>query len=102
MTHEQFENAAQYWNKKEQVKMPKEALKSTIDAYVMENNTYALATGTGDYVRCTPIECSYRDGKFWMFSEVPMNLICATPVKMEVLCSEFKKEGYSSRQTYEF
>ena len=28
MTHEQFENAAQYWNKKEQVKMPKEALKS--------------------------------------------------------------------------
>ena len=104
MTHEQFENAAQYWNKKEQVKMPKEALKST------------MATGTGDYVRCTPIECSYRDGKFWMFSEggekiplaalkkleVPMNLICATPVKMEVLCSEFKKEGYSSRQTYEF
>ncbi len=115
MTHEQFENAAQYWNKKEQVKMPKEALKSAIDAYVMENNTCALATGTGDYVRCTPIECSYRDSKFWMFSEggekiplaalkkleVPMNLICATPVKMEVLCSEFKKEGYSSRQTYE-
>ena len=76
MTHEQFENAVQYWNKKEQVKMPKEALKSAIDAYVMENNTCALATGTGDYVRCTPIE-------------------------MEVLCSEFKKEGYSSRQTYE-
>ncbi len=166
MTHEQFENAAQYWNKKEQVKMPKEALKSAIDAYITENNTCALATGAGNFVRCTPIEYSYRDGKFWMFSEggekfigleknenvclaiydkyngfgslrsiqvmgkaelvepfsdiynthaeykkiplaalkkleVPMNLICVTPVKMEVLCSEFKKEGYSSRQTYE-
>ena len=33
--------------------------------------------------------------------EVPMNLICVTPVKMEMLCSECKKEGYSSRQTYE-
>lgn len=28
MTHEQFENAAQYWNKKEQVKMPKEGYSS--------------------------------------------------------------------------
>ena len=32
----------------------------------------------------------------------PMNLICVTPVKMEVLFSEFKKSGYSSRQTIEF
>ena len=32
----------------------------------------------------------------------PMNLICVTPVKMEVLFSEFKKNGYSSRQTIEF
>ena len=28
-----------------------------------------LATGTGDYVRCTPIEYSWHDGCFWMFSE---------------------------------
>ena len=32
----------------------------------------------------------------------PMNIICVTPVKMEVLFSEFKKNGYSSRQTTEF
>ena len=32
----------------------------------------------------------------------PMNLICVTPVKMEVLFSEFKKNGYSSRQTIKF
>lgn len=118
------------------------------------------------YVRCTPIEYSFHDGKFWMFSEggemfigleknenvclaiydksdgfgnlksiqvmgkaelidpfsdsyrahaeykkipiaalekleSPMNLICVTPVKMEVLFSDLKKEGYS-RQMLEF
>lgn len=31
--------------------------------------------------------------------ESPMNLICVTPETIEVLCSDFKKDGYSSRQT---
>lgn len=164
MTHEQFEKAAQYWNNKEQIAMPKEALKKAVEEYIQANNTCALATGTGDYVRCTPIEYSYHDDKFWMFSEGgekfigleknanvclaifdkydgfgklksvqvmgkaeliepfsdiynrhaeikkiplaalqklenPMNLICVTPTKTEVLFSDFKKDGYSSRQT---
>ena len=30
----------------------------------------------------------------------PMNLLCIQPVQMEVLVSEFKKEGYDSRQTH--
>ena len=30
-----------------------------------------------------------------------MNLICVTPVKVEALFSDFKKAGYTSRQTYE-
>lgn len=34
MTHEQFKEAADYWNKKERTEMPKEALKQAIDAYV--------------------------------------------------------------------
>lgn len=165
MTQEQFKTAQEYWSKKEQIKMPEKQLKQAIEAYINENNTCALATGTGDYVRCTPIEYSYHDGKFWMFSEggkkfiglekndnvslaifdkydgfgnlrslqimgmaeivepfsdsynahaeykkipigalqnlqPPMNLICVTPVKTEALFSEFKKDGYSSRQTY--
>lgn len=29
----------------------------------------------------------------------PMNLISVTPVNIEALFSEFKKKGYSSRQT---
>ncbi len=165
MTHEQFEAASQYWNRKEKDVMPREALKQAVWAYIEANNTCALATGTGDYVRCTPIEYSFHDGKFWMFSEggekfigleknenvclsiydkydgfgnlkslqvmgkaeiiepfsdaynvhaqikhipldalkkleSPMHLICVTPEKIEVLNSEFKKEGYSIRQTY--
>ncbi len=82
MTHEQFEKASQYWNNKEQIAMPKEALKQIVEEYINANNTCALASGTGDYIRCTPIEYSFHDDKFWMFSEL-------------------KKAGYSSRQTLE-
>lgn len=69
MTHEQFENAANYWKNKEQTAMPETELKQAVEEYISANNTCALATGTGDYVRCTPIEYSYHDGCFWMFSE---------------------------------
>ena len=167
MTHEDYVKAAAYWKNKEQTKMPEEELKQAVKKYIDENNTCALATGAGDFIRCTPIEYSYHDGKFWMFSEggekfigleknknvclaiydkyngfgslrslqvmgtaemiepfsdvykahaeykkipisalekleSPMNLICVTPVQIEVLFSEFKKEGYSSRQTLVF
>ena len=167
MTHEQFKDAADYWKNKEQTAMPEDELERAVEDYINANNTCALATGTGDYVRCTPIEYSYHDGKFWMFSEggekfiglenndnvclaifdkyegfgrlksvqvmgkaeiiepfseiynahakfknipvealrkleSPMHLICVTPVKMEVLFSDFKENGYSSRQTLEY
>ncbi len=164
MTHEEFEKAAQYWNNKKETAMPKEDLEQAVYGYINANNTCVLATGTGDYVRCTPIEYSYHDGMFWMFSEggekfigleknenvclaiydkydgagslkslqimgkaqliepfsdtyrshaeykkipiaaleklqQPMNLICVKPVKIQALFSEFKKNGYSTRQT---
>lgn len=167
MTHEDYVRAAAYWKDKEQIKIPEEELKQAVKKYIDENNTCALAIGAGDFIRCTPIEYSYHDGKFWMFSEggekfigleknknvclaiydkyngfgslrslqvmgtaemiepfsdvykahadykkipisalekleSPMNLICVTPVQIEVLFSEFKKEGYSSRQTLVF
>ena len=69
MTHEQFKKAADYWKNKEMTAMPKEELKKAVEEYIASNNTCALATGTGDYVRCTPIEYSYHNDKFWMFSE---------------------------------
>ena len=49
--------------------MPKDDLQRAVEKYIGENNTCALATGAGDFVRCTPIEYSYHDGKFRMFSE---------------------------------
>lgn len=166
MEHEEYEKAANYWKKKEQKAMPKGDLKQVIDKYISENNTCALATGTEDYVRCTPLEYSYHDEKFWIFSEggekfigleknknvcltvfdkydgfgtlksvqvmgkaeivepfserynahaeykkipvsalkkleSPMHLICITPIKIDALFSDLKKDGYSSRQVYE-
>ena len=167
MTHEQYKDAAQYWDKKESIPMPKAELKKAVYDYIKSNNTGALATGAGDYVRCTPIEYGFHDDKFWMFSEggkkfvgletnpnvclaifdkydgfgnlkslqvmgkaelvepfsaaynahaeykkisltaleklpTPMNLICVTPTEINALFSDFKKDGYGSRQTIIF
>lgn len=69
MTHEEFTQAAEYWKQKERVRMPEQDLKEAIYKYIQANNTCALATGTGNYVRCTPLEYSFHDDKFWIFSE---------------------------------
>ena len=70
-TEETLETAARYWDNKDagSVKLERSRLQAMIEEYVLANNTCALATGTGNYVRCTPIEYSYHDGCFWMFSE---------------------------------
>lgn len=164
MTHEEYQKVINYWNNKENVAMPKEMLMEKAEEYILKNNTCALATGKGDYVRCTPVEYSYHDGKFWIFTEggekfigleknenvclaifdqyngfgklssiqvmgkaklitsfsdlynshaafkkisvevlkkldSPMQLLCITPSEMILLFSDFKKEGYSNRQT---
>lgn len=166
MTHEEFQSAANYWNVKDKdsVRMDRPALLAAVEAYIAENNTCALATAFGSFVRCTPIEYSYHDGAFWLFSEggekftalehnpnvclaiydkyggfqglrglqitgvaemiepfseaynahaahrkvsmdflkklsSPMNLIRIRPVRADFLCSAFKKEGFSPRQT---
>ena len=169
MTTEEYKKAATYWTSKERKEMPKDQLKSIVEEYLSTGSVCALATGTGDYVRCTPLEYSYHDGKFWIFTEGgekfigleknnnvslavfdktpsfgelksvqvmgkvtiiepmsaeyvahaeykkipvaalqklfeqsrPMHLICITPVKMDVLFSDFKKQGYDVRQVLE-
>ncbi len=70
-TGEVLRAAARYWDEKDadSVKLEKTKLRAMMEDYIRANNTCALATGTGDYVRCTPIEYSYHDGCFWMFSE---------------------------------
>lgn len=74
MNHEDFERAASYWEQKEKERdasanMPSAELRAAIDDFLSNHNTCALATGTGDFVRCTPLEYLWRDGAFWIFSE---------------------------------
>lgn len=169
MTHEAFQAAANYWKERDasSVKMDRAQLVQAAESYIQANDTCALATGAGDFIRCTPIEYSYHDGCFWMFSEGgekfigleknanvclaifdkyqgfgslhgmqvmgrariiapfsaqyvshaaykkipidtlrqlerPMNLICVQPIRMDYLCSDFKQQGYASRQSLTF
>lgn len=71
MEHDEFKEASEYWINKDKgnVKMDRTRLIQEAEAYINANNTCALATGSGCFVRCTPIEYSYFDGRFWMFSE---------------------------------
>ncbi len=170
MTTEEYKKAADFWKAKECKEMPVEQLKPIVEDFLRNSAVCALATGTGDYVRSTPLEYSYHDGKFWIFTEggekfigleknknvslavfeknpdfgelksvqvmgtvkliepmsaeyiahaeykkipaaalqkladqgQPMRLLCITPMRMDVLFSEFKKQGYDSRQKLDF
>ncbi len=169
MTHEEYKAATNHWIEKDAVskKMPADQLWVVIETYIQANNTCALATGSGSFIRCTPIEYAWHDGAFWMFSEggqkfigleenksvclaiydrydgfgrlkglqvsgtaeivepfsaeyihaaewkkIPvealrklpftMNLIKIPPTEIEFLNSDFKEDGYDSRQHYDF
>ena len=71
LPEEVYEEAASYWTKKEEtaVKLPREEVLAEAEKYILANNTCVLATGSGEFVRCTPIEYKYHDSAFWMFSE---------------------------------
>ena len=66
-----FEAAAAYWERKDAggAHMERAALLAEIERFILAHSTCALATACGGFVRCTPIEYSWRDGAFWMFSE---------------------------------
>ncbi len=71
MNHEEFQQAAQYWidRQDESSRMPQQQLKDLVEGFLTSHNTCAFACAAGDFVRCTPLEYSYRDGVFWIFSE---------------------------------
>lgn len=64
MTHEDYERAANHWKIKDasDEKMDRDTLLKEIEQYIKSNNTCALATGSGEFVRVTPIEYTYHDG----------------------------------------
>ena len=167
MNHEDYKKAADHWKPIDaaSVKMPQEELFAAMETYILTNDTCALATGSGSQIRNTPIEYTYHDGAFWMFSEggekflgleqnknvclaifdkyagfaklkgmqvqgvaeivepfseeylkaaefkkIPiemlkklpevMNLIKIVPERIDFLNSDFKKDGYGSRQEH--
>lgn len=71
MNHQEYQRAAEHWKAKDadNIVMPHQELLAAIKAYILQNNTCALATGQHDFIRCTPIEYAYHDDAFWMFSE---------------------------------
>lgn len=77
MTKEEMLQAAQYWERRDAKgkKMPDQLLLANIASYIVSHNTCALATGARSFVRCTPIEYSYKDGCFWLFSEGGMKFL---------------------------
>ncbi len=66
-----YKKAACYWQERDTktARMDPDLLLAQIEKFIIAHNTCALATGWGDFVRCTPIEYSYKDGKFWLLSE---------------------------------
>lgn len=71
MTPEEFDKAAAYWTDREdsEKRVPSDELRAQIDRFLSAHNTCALATGSGDFIRCTPLEYTWRDGALWIFSE---------------------------------
>lgn len=91
-------DAADYWDVKDadSIKLDQEQLKEMAEKYIVNNNTCALATGIGDYVRCTPIEYSYHDGCFWMFSEGGKKFIGLSENSNVSLAIYDKYEGFEN------
>lgn len=71
MTHEEYQQASYYWVNKDKYndKVPTAQLKKAMEVFIHENHTLALATGANGFVRCTPMEYTFHDGAFWMFTE---------------------------------
>ena len=69
MNAEEYRAAANYWTAKDRTQMPEGDLFAFVEQFLAEKSVCALATGAGDFVRCTPLEYSYHNGAFWIFTE---------------------------------
>ncbi len=93
MNAEEYKKAASYWISKEYAEMPAGQLMSWVEAFFAEKTACALATGHDDQVRCTPLEYSYHDGAFWIFTEGGLkfaNLECNKNVSLAIFDQDAK------------
>lgn len=71
MTNEQYDQAVTFWERKSagEKKCDRTALYKWIDGFLSSHKVLALATGTNDFIRCTPLEYSWHDNALWIFTE---------------------------------
>lgn len=91
MTHEQYKKVADYWKNKEITAMPEEELKS-VQVMGKAELTKPFSDKYNEHaeIKKIPIEALKK-------LESPMNLICVTPVKMDVLFLDFKVNIFGIR-----
>ena len=98
MTHEEYQKAAEYWKTKNKTgaAVEKDRLRERMEEYINANNTCALATGAGDFVRCTPIEYAWHDQAFWMFTEGGQKFLALEKNKNVCLAIYDKYSGFGT------
>ena len=66
-----YEAAAKFWLKKDNdaIKMPPDDLRKELDSFLKGEKVCTLAVADGNFVRCTPLTYTYREGRFYIFSE---------------------------------
>lgn len=64
-----YDEASEFWIRKEQNTKKYPEAKAHLMAFIASHHICALATGSGSFVRCTPIEYNWVDQSFWLFSE---------------------------------
>ncbi|MDD6550178.1 MAG: pyridoxamine 5'-phosphate oxidase family protein [Lachnospiraceae bacterium] len=71
MTEEQFDEAESFWTCRDEdtKKMAQDEIYQWINGFLGAHKVLALAAGTGDFIRCTPLEYSWHDDALWIFTE---------------------------------
>ena len=71
MDKNEYINAENFWiiHDEKSIKMERSSILKSADKFLTDHNTCALATGCGDFVRCTPIEYTWMNGCFYLLSE---------------------------------
>ena len=66
-----YKAAAEFWLEKDKaaVKMPPDELQKELDSFLKGEKVCTLAVADGDFIRCTPLTYTYREGRFYIFSE---------------------------------
>lgn len=71
MTQNDYKIAAKFWLEQDEksTKMSATDVKQKAFTFIGNHNTCALGTGTGDFVRVTPLEYTWLDEAFYIISE---------------------------------